>query len=371
MGYFSGVWSNLAFNAGNATSQFVSSLNWRYKNTPGGVKYVSRSAYKSALVHVAKQLAMSTLEGELNSLLPKYQKYARDKMRDAMRVEQDSNRQVLISKGKKSTEDFGYIMCEGGHKLIAKTKYGMPVPEALILSFDGEEKVHYEDVKWDEDSVESYTIKKKKTLEKIWNPGNEIEHTAKAHSSDPFDTKTIFHIDLAPKVTMNSSKNVIMTKVQGRDFTRKELVSGGDMTYSISGSIVSDDEGVYPTEAVKRFVKIMQHNGIINVNFITFGLLGVTRVIIKDFALDSADFKNIQPYSFTCVAVEPDDAITIQTDTIASINKDLADSKWDTWYKSILDNKLAQMAAKTVLNVATSATTSGAGAGMDELLPNI
>lgn len=371
MGYFDDVWSNLVFNTGNATSQFVSSLNWRYQNTQGGVKYVSRSAYKSALVHVAKQLAMSTLEGELNSLLPKYEKYARDKMRDAMRVEQDANRKVLIRNGKKSTEDFGFIICEGGHKLIAKTKYGMPVPEALILSFDDENKVHYEDVLWDENSVESYTIKKKSTLEKIWNPGNEIEHVTQAHKSDPFDTKTVFHIDLAPKVSMNSSKNIVMTQVQGRDFTRKELVSGGDMTYTVSGSIVSDDEGVYPTEAVKRFVKIMQYNGIVNVNFITFGLLGVTRVIIKDFSLDSADYKNVQPYSFTCVAVEPDDAITIQADTIATINKDLADSQWDTWYKSILDNKLAQMAAKTVLNVATNSTSSLAGAGLDALIPNI
>lgn len=371
MGYFGDVWSNLVFNAGNATSQFVNSLNWRYQQTQGGIKYVSRSAYKSALVHVAKQLAMSTLEGELNSLLPKYEKFARDKMRDAMRVQQEANRKVLISNGKKSTEDFGFIICEGGHKLIAKTKYGTPVPEALILSFDGQETVHYDDVLWDENSAESYTIKKKNTLEKLWNPGNEIEHTIQSHKADPFDTKTVFHIDLAPKVSMNSSKNVILTQVQGRDFTRKELVSGGDMTYSISGSIVSNNEGVYPTEAVKRFVKIMQYNGIVNVNFITFGLLGVNRVIIKDFSLESAEYKNIQPYSFTCVAVEPDDAITLKADTIASINKDLAESQWDTWYKAILDNKLAQMAVKTAVNVATSSATSLTGAGFDKLVSNI
>lgn len=371
MGYFNSVWSNLVFNAGSATSELVSSLNWRYQKTQGNIKYVSRSAYKSTLVHVAKQLAMSTLEGELNSLLPRYERYARDKMRDAMRVQQDANRKVLINNGKKSTEGFGFIVCEGGHKLIAKTKYGTPVPEALILSFDDQEKVHYDDVLWDENTVESYTIKKKSTLEKLWNPGNEIEHNAQSAKADPFDTKTVFHIDLAPKVSMNSSKNVILTQVQGRDFTRKELVSGGDLTYNISGSIVSNDEGVYPTEAVKRFVKIMQYNGIVNVNFITFGLLGVTRIIIKDFSLDAIEYKNIQPYSFTCVAVEPDDAITIQADTIAAINKDLAESKWDTWYKAILDNKLAQMAAKTVLNVATSTTSSLTGAGLDAILPNI
>lgn len=73
MGYFNSVWSNLVFNAGNATSELVNSLNWRYQKTQGGIQYVSSSAYKSTLVHVAKQLAMSTLEGELNSLLPRYE----------------------------------------------------------------------------------------------------------------------------------------------------------------------------------------------------------------------------------------------------------------------------------------------------------
>ncbi len=371
MGYFNSVWSNLTFNAGNAATQFVSSLNWRYQNTHGGIQYVSRSAYKSVLVHVAKQLAMSTLEGELNSLFPRYEKYARDKMRDAVRVQQDENRKVLIANGKKSTEGFGFIICEGGHKLIAKTKYGTPVPEALILSYDDEVSVHYDDILWDENSVESYTIKKKSTLEKLWNPGNEIEHTTQNYKAAPFDTKTVFHIDLTPKVTMSSRKNVILTKVQGRDFTRKELVSGGDLAYSVNGSIVSDDEGVYPTEAVKRFVKIMQYNGIVNVNFVSFGLLGVTKIIIQDFSLGVVESKNVQPYSFTCVAVEPDDAIALQSDTISAINKDLAESQWDTWYKAILDNKLARMAVKTALNVATNTVTSAAGAGLDALTPNI
>ena len=129
MGYFDSVWSNLVFNAGNTTSQFVNSLNWRYQKTQGGIKYVSRSAYKSALVHVAKQLAMSTLEGELNSLLPRYEKYARDKMRDAMRTEQDANRKVLINNGKKSTEDFGFI--RGDTNLLQKRSMELLFPKHL------------------------------------------------------------------------------------------------------------------------------------------------------------------------------------------------------------------------------------------------
>ena len=401
MGYFNSVWSNLVFNTGNAASQFVSSLNWRYQNTQGNIQYVSRSAYKSVLVHVAKQLAMSTLEGELNSLLPRYEKYVRDKMLDAVRTQQDENRKVLITNGKKSTEGFGAIqlkLAEGSetgydlykdpktgrtgrrtskstHRLIAKTKYGTPVPEALILSYDlGKEDppIEFTDVSWDPTRTESYTVKKKNTLESFWNPGNQIESPITgANYSTTIKTRTVFHIDLTPKVSMSSSKNVILTPVQGRDYTRKELVSGGDLTYSVNGSIVSDEPGVYPAEAVKRFMKIMQYNGVVNVNFISFGLLGVTRIIIKDFSLGVVENKNIQPYSFTCVAVEPDDAIALQSDTISAINKDLAESQWDSWYKAILDNRLANMAVKTALNVATSTATSAAGAGLDELTTNI
>lgn len=374
MSYFKDVWSNLVFNAGNATSQFVSSLNWRYQNNQmgGNIEYKSQSAYKSVLVHVAKQLAMSTLEGELNSLLPKYQKYVRDKSLKEMRAQQMENRATLIENGQKSTEGFGAIDCEGGHRLIAKDRYGTPIPEALMLHYDlpeTEQRIHYTDAKYS--GEESYVIKDKNTLEKLWNPGNEIVHTSRNVVDDSFDSRTVFHIDLAPRVSMSSTKNVILTTVQGRDFTRKELVSGGDMTYTVNGSIVSDQAGVYPSEAVKRFVKIMQYNGIINVNFITFGLLGVTRIIIKGFFLGEIEYKNIQPYSFTCVAVEPDDAITLQADTINAINKELQATKWDAWYHQILQNKLGEMAAKTALGAATSSITSLTGAGLDELTSNI
>ena len=83
------------------------------------------------------------------------------------------------------------------------------------------------------------------------------------------------------------------------------------------------------------------------------------------------EYKNIQPYSFTCVAVEPDDAITLQADTINAINKELQATKWDAWYHQILQNKLGEMAAKTALGAATSSITSLTGAGLDELTSNI
>lgn len=394
MSYLGDVWSNLQFNAGNATSQFVSSLNWRYKKgSTGDLKYISRSAYKSVLVHVAKQLAMSNLEGELNSLLPKLQKRIQNERLKSIREQQDTNGVALLEGGRKSTEGFGRIELKvvgnsglqvdetvadepiqnsSVHTLIAKTKYGTPVPEALILSFDmseDEEPIEFTDVYWEHG--DSYSIKKKNTLEKIWNPSNQIEYNAASYIQTTFQTRTVFHIDLAPSVSMSSEKNVILTKVQGRDYSRKELVSGGDLVYSVQGDIVSDNPYAYPTEAVKRFMRIMQYQGIVNVNYITFGLLGVKKIIIQNFELKPPTCKNIQPYSFKCVAVEPDDIITLSKDTISAVNTILYDSKMDSWYASILDSKLGQIAAKTAVRTASNVVTSAAGVGLDELLPNI
>lgn len=391
--YFGGVWSNLVFNTGSAVSQLASGIRWRYPQKQDDLKYVSQSAYKSVFVHIAKQITMSTLEGELNSLFPKFEKYISDKRREAVLKQQKKNRSVLIAKGKASTEEFGKInisivsgsgMLEDKdgkakasitqHTLIAKTKYGRPVPEALILSYEMDDKeppITITDTYITGNPTTSYRLKEKNTLKKLWDPRNEYEIDDAQVDELSYETRTVFHIDLAPQVSMNSNKNVVLTQVQGRDYTRKELVSGGDLTYSVSGNIVSDEEGVYPAEAVKRFIKIMQHNGIINVNFITFGLLGVKRIIIKDFSLGAIVCKNMQPYSFTCVAVEPDDAIQLQNDTISVINQQIAQSSTDAWYKVILDNKLANMAAKTVLNVAAGAGSSSAGAGLDALTKNI
>lgn len=394
MGYWNGVWSDLTLRVGSTTSQLIGVSDWHYRQnneSDTSLKYVSQSAYKSVLVHTAKQIAMQALSAELNGLLPKYQRYVSNQMRKEVLEQQTKNRATLIEHGKASTAEFGFIMANlrgtnnvtadrDGNKtyrakqqiVIAKTKYGTPVPEALILSYelgDDESPVEIEDVYWK--SADSYVMKKKSAITNLWNPGTEIQHVAADKQKISYKTSTVFHIDLAPQVSMSSAKNVVMTTVQGRDFTRKELISGGDMVYSVNGSIVSDEEGVYPAEAVKRFIKIMQYNGIVNVNYITFGLLGVKRIIIKDFTLGAPTYKNIQPYSFSCVAVEPDDAIVLNADTIASIDNDIRASQWDTWYKSILDNKLVQVAAKTAMNISGSNLTSLAGEGLGALIPNI
>lgn len=343
MSYFGPIWKSLKFNTGSATSQLGSSLNYRIRMDNSDLVY-RNPRYKSVLVHIAKQLAMSTLEGELQKIMPKFRKKVYDDMKNAMRQKQHVIEEALIERRKIQSESWGKIITSDGKEIVAKNRYGQPVKEALMLYYTTTDTNTIQEMTYDETGNTKTT---------------EIQ------------TKDVCHIDLQPRVSMSSSKNVVMTPVQGRDYTRKELVSGGDLRFTVSGTIVSNDEYIYPTNAVQKLKQILQYNGIVNVNFFAFNQFNVDKIIVLDYSFGEVVCKNEQPYSFTCVAVEPDEDVRVLTDTISIIQEQLKGSELSGWYKFILENKLGQMLTTAVTNTATGLATQGAGMGLDKLAPNI
>lgn len=347
MSFIGDIWGNVKFNAGKAAANAASSVSWAYTHSPAQeVIYKNNRAYKSVLVHVAKQLAMSEIEGQINKLFPKYQRYLEKTLRKTVLEQQKSNQVQLIRNRESQMKEWGRITADGGHTIIAKDKYGNAVPESLMLFYDGDTDILVEDVKivGDKQVKDSYT------------------------------TKTICFIDINPDVAIQSSKNIVMTTVQGRDYTRKELVSGGDLNFTVTGEIVSNEEGVYPENDVKKFIQIMQYGGVVNVNHFQFKQFNVDKIIIKDFNMQNQEFKNIQPYTFTCVAVEPDEDVVVKSDTIAVINREIEVSPMSKWYKLILNNKYAEIVANAAASAASSTINAGvdaAGNGLDKLVDKI
>ena len=332
----SSVWNSLKFNAGSAIAG-LANLNWRISSDSGSLVY-KNPRYKSVMVYAAQQLLMSELEGRLHKIIPKYKKHYENTLRQKVLEQQTANHVQLIQDQQIQSAHWGRItVAEGNHDIIARDKYGTLVAEALMLYYDDDE---------------THTVR----------------DTTVSNQEISYSTCTVCHIDLAPQMTVSSNKNIVMTQVQGRDYSRKELVSGGDLQFSISGNVVSDQMGVYPTEKVKKFVQIMEHNGILNANFMMFEPFNVNRIIVRSYSLGQPTCKNIQPYSFECVAVEPDDEVKVTTDTISTINKTLELSPMDKWYKLILDNKKVTTAADTII---TSSVTTAAGSTLDELVKNI
>lgn len=348
MSFIGDIWGNVKFNAGKAAANAASSVSWAYTHSPAQeVIYRNNRAYKSVLVHVANQFAMSEIEGQINKLFPKYQRYLEKTLRKTVLKQQQNNQIQLIKNRETQMSGFGQITAEGGHTIIARDKYGNKIQESLILSYDGETDIQVSDV-------------------------GGVNGEAKY--PEHYTTKTICFIDLNPDVAIQSSKNIVMTTVQGRDYTRKELVSGGDLNFTVTGEIVSNEEGVYPENDVKKFIQIMQYGGVVNVNHFQFKQFNVDKIIIKDFNMQNQEFKNIQPYTFTCVAVEPDEDVVVKSDTIAVINREIEVSPMSKWYKLILNNKYAEIVANAAASAVSSTVNAGvdaAGNGLDKLVDKI
>lgn len=359
-----GYWSNLGMFVGGKSIESAASVRYRYSEKPDGtLTYKSKSAYKLAIAHWAMQKAMSLALSEINQLFPRYQRSLERKLRKTVQSQQETNHDWIISNSQPIVDDYGYVTLQGDHKVAAKDAWGRVVPEALMIHYDAEDNIHYKFTSY-ENQVDPVSG----------------QHTGTSIKTDEFDSKTVLFFDVCPSVSVNSGKNIIMTQVQGRDYTRKELVSGGDLTFTISGSIVAHNAALenvmekkgkksqavatnsvvqYPETQVQKFIQIMQHPGIINVHHFLFRQFNVTRIIIKDFSLKQPEFKNIQPYEFTCVAVEPDEDVMVKQDTINELNKDIKASEMNKWYKFILTNKLGEMAGNMVTDIATSATSLG------------
>ncbi|WP_287645954.1 DUF6046 domain-containing protein [Bacteroides sp.] len=146
--------------------------------------------------------------------------------------------------------------------------------------------------------------------------------------------------DLQPQVQVSSKNNIVLTTVQGRDYTRKEFISGGDLEVNISGKITSKYPDVYPEAEVSKFLKLMQYKGVIECDNTILRQFRIEKLIVLNYSFPASDCRNIQPYTLSCVAVEPSEAVELK---LASQEKvDTAIKHTNKWIK------LAQFGTKVV-----------------------
>lgn len=119
-------------------------------------------------------------------------------------------------------------------------------------------------------------------------------------------------VDLQPMVQVSSKNNIVQTTVQGRDYSRKEFVSGGDLEITINGKITSKYPDVYPESEVSKFLKLMQFKGVIDCDNTILRQFKISKLIVMNYSFQSSEYKNIQPYTLSCVAVEPSEAVEVK-----------------------------------------------------------
>lgn len=337
MGFISSVFSPTQFLRAGATLGV--NIGFDYISRVGNqLKFVTPRGYDNVIVYALKRSLMQVAFAKINDLYPAYVRQLDNKRLKAAYEKGQGLQMEQIIDGTKEA-DYNSLRAQN-----VNIRYmGAPAPEALVL--------------W----IPNGKQKSKIEIQTYWDKIKDLSHEeaggaytmADTHLEAEADADKLFW-DLGPMVQVQSSNNVILTKVQGRDYSRKELISGGDVHFTVTGKIVSNYPDVYPYALVSRFITLMQYPGVLHISNLMFQQFNVTQVIIKDFQVGQNEgFKNVQPYSFTCVGVEPDQAVQAVEDTIQATNLYIAKMKKKGWAKQLLDqvkaaaaNQAAQMITK-------------------------
>ena len=177
-----------------------------------------------------------------------------------------------------------------------------------------------------------------------------------------FTSDTLVWYDPTALVTVQSQKNYILTKVNGRDYSRKELVSNGDIEFSITGRINSNLPDVYPTNEIRKFIQIMQYKGLVRVNSQIIDQFNIDKIFIKDFSLPQKEgYRNIQEYTINCVGSMPTANVKVLNDTIVAIDTVIqeASEKAKSPWQQMLSNAVEGLKKNAVSTAASGLSSAG------------
>lgn len=297
------------------------------------VKYNVNRPYSSVLTFEGKRLVEQQLYKTLNTILPNLVKQHQTNKRKERDQSIKETNKIIIQNGQISTGDTTQFTTSDNKLLSATDIYGRKgaAVGAIFLAYTTEGKtIKYYAL----DEIET-DDKKKKTVQ------------------EGVDSVDMVVWDPAPNVSLSSKKNVSVTPVVGRDYSRKELISNSDVTFNVSGKFVSRNPDVYPSAEVQRFIDIMRHQDIIRVQNLFFAQHNVKNIVITDYNLPTPSCLNEQPYSFSCIGVEPAEEGVI-ADTLSSALYEAKDSKLEGWYLKILKQYTLQqsgaLAAQTIIS---------------------
>lgn len=129
-------------------------------------------------------------------------------------------------------------------------------------------------------------------------------------------------IDPSAIISTSSKKNVVLTAVAGRDTSRKEYVSGGDLVIKVSGKLISRMPDVYPMQQRANFVALMEWAGVLEVDCLSLRAHNVTHLMITDYSIEErAGFMNMLEYSFSAVGIAPSEEVKVTFQVAETVRK--------------------------------------------------
>ncbi len=115
---------------------------------------------------------------------------------------------------------------------------------------------------------------------------------------------------------VDRSKNIIRTKVQGRDGDVNEFISNGDYNLNIAGLIVSPDQLVFPEERLRTLLEIDDFAGSVAIASRFLSIFGIQNIVIDRIEVQQqAGFYHQVPF---VMAARSEDPIELQIQSDAS-----------------------------------------------------
>lgn len=262
---------------------------------------------------------------------------------DKKEIAGDSGFGKLASEEKQKNEEkqYGRIQVDGG-TVYALDDWGGISPDALMLAIETDKEVtitqsfpvygQYASLPdYVNSSVRSFGVPK----------NGKDTHTIGTRYTNSVTGKNIVWYDTTALITINSDKNIVVTRVQGRDYSRKELVSNGDIKFSVSGQITSGIPDIYPAEEIQKFIKIMQYKGIVKINNQVLDQFGIENILITDFNITPKEgYKSLQNYTFNAIGLQPESEKEITEDTVEIETPPEVKSGEDNEWKNMLSDQL-------------------------------
>ena len=108
-------------------------------------------------------------------------------------------------------------------------------------------------------------------------------------------------------LSVNQSKNIIKTPIQGRNGTVKEYISDGDFDVSIRGIIASESSSVYPEEEVLKLIAICKVQKELKVASRYLNqVFDVQNLVITSYSIPQTEgTQNVQMFELNCISDDP------------------------------------------------------------------
>ena len=286
----------------------------------------------SALQHVSTELKNAMWKAVR-------EKFQQKRKEEYANIVQDRRKTNLVNNGAVQIRNYGVMnILDTNNKIrtiLCKDIYGNDCSDGLMLKIPTKEEVQY---KRYQNYVSHY----------------DTVSISKEYEESSFRSKYLIWSDATSMINFQSNKNTIITQVVGRDYSRKELASNGDIKFSVSGHILSGMAEVFPTDQVQKFLQVMQYKGLVEINNILLDQFKIEKILILDYTLTPLEGTKSQvDYSFNAIGIQPRHEIEVSEDTlflddvVFNMQTPNEEDAWSKWFKA-----KAEGTAYSVLEVA-------------------